>query len=150
MPPPCATWLEKDLAFSLEPEKKVVAQPSAVTRGAAYFGLCNVKGWEVWLTLDGTLIHRRLTPSRHWYSFTYLGRKSCVSLGQKKRSHKDSNLGRVRIELGTLWSESRDLTTAPTISKLNVKQILTKFKKTDVKHGEKVCWNEPHQKSWNR
>ena len=31
-------------------------------------------------------------------------------LRQKRRSHKYSNLGRARIELGTLWLEGRDLT----------------------------------------
>ena len=31
-------------------------------------------------------------------------------LRRKRRSHKYSNLGRARIELGTLWSEGRDLT----------------------------------------
>ena len=43
-------------------------------------GFCSV----ILLLLDGTLIHRRLAPSRRWYSFTYPGRmESWVSLGGK-------------------------------------------------------------------
>ena len=48
---------------------------------------CSVKRMHesLWLPLDGTLIHRRLAPSRCWYSFTYLGRMgSWVGLGEKK------------------------------------------------------------------
>ena len=57
------------------------------------------------------LIHRWLAPRKHWYSFTYHGgMESWVGLG--------GNYGRIKfwiaakpgIELGTLWSEGRDLT----------------------------------------
>ena len=45
-------------------------------------------------------------------------------LRQKRRSYKYSNLDRARIELGTLWSEGRDLTNCanharPTMLRMN-------------------------------
>ena len=55
-----------------------------------------------------TLIHRRLASCRCWYSFTYPRR-------MERTSHKYSYLNKAGIKLGTLWSESRDLTIAPTI-----------------------------------
>ena len=46
-----------------------------------------------WATVDGTLIHRRLTPSRYWYSFSYPRKDGKLSeLRRKRRSHKYSNL----------------------------------------------------------
>ena len=74
MQPPCATWLEKDLAFSLEPEKKVVAQTSAVTRGAAYFGLCSVKGMRG-LTHSGRDTNPSQVSSQQTLVLIYLPRK---------------------------------------------------------------------------
>ena len=48
---------------------------------------------SLWLLLDGTLIHRRLAPTRHWYSFTYPGRmESWVNLGGKNGQNRGSNL----------------------------------------------------------
>ena len=42
-------------------------------------------GMRVWLCTGGTLIHRRLTFLRHWYSLTYPGRReSWVCLGGKE------------------------------------------------------------------
>ena len=47
-------------------------------------GFCSVKRMRVWLSLDETLIYRRLALSRRWYSFIYPGRmESWVSLGGK-------------------------------------------------------------------
>ena len=42
-------------------------------------------------------------------------------LKHKRRSHRYANIGRARIKLGTLWSESRDLTSAPTMLSQNWK-----------------------------
>ena len=76
-------------------------------------GFCSVKRMRVFDSpLDGTLIHRRLAPSRCWYSFTYPGRMESLS---RKEGHKYSNLGRAGNELGSLLSESKDLTTVPTM-----------------------------------
>ena len=52
------------------------------------------------LPLDRRIIHRRLAPSRRWYSFTYLGRmESCVS------SYGKDGLTNIQIlaEPGSNW-----------------------------------------------
>ena len=70
-----------------------------------------LSGWESLTPLHGTLIHRRLAPSRCWYSFTYRGRmESWVSLDGKEGRTNIQISAEQGIELGTLWSESRDLT----------------------------------------
>ena len=54
-------------------------------------GFCSVKPPDesLRLPLNGTLIHRRLAPSRCWYSFTYPGRmETWVGLGGKE-GHSD-------------------------------------------------------------
>ena len=69
--------------------------------------------WEysIWLPLDETLINHRLASSRRWYSFTYPGRmESRVSLGGKEGCTNIWISAKPGIELGTLWSECRDLT----------------------------------------
>ena len=70
---------------------------------------------SLWLPLDGTLIHRRLAPSRCWYSFTYPGRKeSWVGLGGKEGCTNDrisANQGSNREPCGR---NTEILPTAPT------------------------------------
>ena len=57
------------------------------------------------LSLDGTLTHRRLAPSRRWYSFTYPGRmESWISLSRKEGRTNVQISAESGIELGTLWS----------------------------------------------
>ena len=46
--------------------KWLIIEPALIS------GFCNGKPMRVfWLPLDGLLTHRRLAPSRCWYSFTY-------------------------------------------------------------------------------
>ena len=73
---------------------------------------CSVKQMRVFdYPLDGTLIHRRLAPSRRWYSFTYPGRiESWVSLVTKEDRTNVQISAKQGTELGTLWSEWKDLT----------------------------------------
>ena len=70
-----------------------------------------IKRMSLWLPLDGTLTHRRLAPSRSWYSFTHPGRmESWVSLGGKEDRTKIQISAEPGIELGTLRSIGRVLT----------------------------------------
>ena len=78
---------------------------------ALIFGFYNVKRKSLSFLPDGTLIHRRLPPSRSWYSFTYPGRiESWVSLGGKEGRTNIQIMAELRIQMGTLWSENRYLT----------------------------------------
>ena len=47
---------------------------------------------------------------------------------RKRRSHKYSNLGRAGIELGTLWSEGRDLTNCANHASLQIQYNCCRFK----------------------
>ena len=58
-------------------------------------GFCCVK-----LPPDGTIIYRRLAPSRCWYSFTYPGEmESLISLGGKE-GHMNNQIS---AEPGSSW-----------------------------------------------
>ena len=94
----------------------------AICRWQVYHILCKVTLFynklklklykSLWLSLDEILIHRRLAiTSRRWYSFIYPRRmESWVSLGGKEGRINIQILAEPGIELGTLWSEGRDLT----------------------------------------
>ena len=68
-------------------------------------------GWES-LTPPGWDTNPSQVSSQQMLVLIYLPRKDgkLSWLRRKRRSHKYSNLGRARIELGTLWLEGRDLT----------------------------------------
>ena len=78
-------------------------------------GFCSVKRLRAFYSspLDWTLIHHKLAPSRFWhiYLFTYPGRmEKWVSLGEKEGRTNIQISAEPGIELGSLWSEGRDLT----------------------------------------
>ena len=74
-------------------------------------------GWES-LTPPGRDTNpSQVNSQQTLYSFIYPERmESWVSLGGKQGHTSNSNLDRAGIELGTLRSESRDLTVVPTMS----------------------------------
>ena len=70
-----------------------------------------LSGWEFLTSPGWDTNHRRLAPSRRWYSFTYLVRmESWVGLGGKEGCTNFRILAKPGIEPGTLWSKGRDLT----------------------------------------
>ena len=72
---------------------------------------CSVKQTRVLDSPGRELTHRRLAPSKCCYSFAYPGRKeNWVRLGRKEGRTNVQISEEPRIELGTLWTEGRDLT----------------------------------------
>ena len=72
-----------------------------------------LSGWESLTPPGRDTSHRRLAPSRRWYSFTYPERmESWVGLGGKEGCTNIRISAKPGIELGTLCWEGRDLPTA--------------------------------------
>ena len=66
--------------------------------------------------LDGTLIHRTLTPAEAGTHFTSLIRmESCVNFGGKEGHTNIQHSAALGFEPGILWFEGRVLTSAPTM-----------------------------------
>ena len=117
-----------------------------MARGAGVylrFLLCE-KDERLWLPLDGTLIHRRLAPSRRWYSFTDPRKlESWVSLGGKEGRTNIRISAKPSIEPGTLWLEGRDLTNCTLIKTYMYFQLILSYSATETKKRWSLILSSP-------